>query len=418
MKTDLTKHTLSNGLIVYLYSDSKLKRTVFSYNVNYGTSGYFDKFYYKDELYTMPPGMAHFLEHMLIEESKFGNMLHKYSKKNYSINGGTGAKLTSYYFLGIKDTKEAIREFIEMIDDPVFTPESVENVKGAIIAELQRKEDSRYSGGNYLNSRNTWKAFEYCPESCNPLGTVETTKSITYEQAKVCYDAYYNTENKFIVIGGSFDEAEMLKYLEEIISPLPKHPNEMKESDYGDLMPIRKEYDEIEKPIDTDRMIITYKARIASDLPLYYIHLYLNIYGWAKFSQRSEFSEKLNNDKIIIGSIQKGFDKTKDIYEISVSAFVHDAKEFETRIDEELKNREVDKYTFDLTIKDLKVENLSNLDFIYFCLMNFPFHREFTEKIFEIDKLNKADYDEFIKLIKSVELCEKTTTLIKAKKMN
>ena len=47
IKNDYVKKVLSNGIKVYLYKDENLKRFFASYNVKYGTDGYYDTFYYE-----------------------------------------------------------------------------------------------------------------------------------------------------------------------------------------------------------------------------------------------------------------------------------------------------------------------------------------------------------------------------------
>ena len=72
------------------------------------------------------PGIAHFLEHMLGEHSKYGNMYKIFSDKKYQKNGITYGELTRFYFCGLNDIKESIKILINTIDDPVFTKEDVE----------------------------------------------------------------------------------------------------------------------------------------------------------------------------------------------------------------------------------------------------------------------------------------------------
>ena len=117
---------------------------------------------------------------------------------------------------------------INMIDDPVFNEESIEKVKNAIIEEVTKNDDIKYRIAHNLNRRNTYKSFEAISESLNTLGTKETTNSITYDIARTCYDAFYSTNNKFLVIGGNIDIDEMVEYLEEIYKELPAHKDELK----------------------------------------------------------------------------------------------------------------------------------------------------------------------------------------------
>ena len=296
MKNDVIKRTLLNGINVYLYVDESLKRVVASYNVNYGTLGFFDKFYYDEKPYSVPPAMAHFLEHTLVETAKEGNMLLKFKEKSYEANAVTGLEWTSFYFVGIKDTWEAIKQLIKMVDEPNFDAESIEKVKNAVIEEANMKMDSKYQHGRNANRRNATLAYEACHESYNILGTGETTKSITLEDVRVCYDAYYYNENKCLVIGGNFDVEEMIDYLE--------------------------------------------KEKIVVDL---YLYIFLRM----KLGSDMDFVMKLAHDKIIIGGVGHSCFYFKDTLTITFSADVLDEEEFMKRLKGELNSDGLDERLFE-----------------------------------------------------------------------
>lgn len=413
MKKDFVKRTLKNGIDVYLYKDKNLKRTVVSYNVKYGSLGYYDKFYYKDQSFSVPPAMAHFLEHMLIEHSKFGNMLYRFKDKNYEVNGVTYPELTSFYFIGVKDIKESIRELITMIDDPVFTEESVEESKAAIIEEANKNDDAKYRIAYNANKRNVYANFETVSESYNTLGTKETTKSITYEDARVCYDAYYNDENKFLVIGGPIDIDETIQYLESIYENLPHHKNEMREYDYPDIFDVRKEFEIITKPVSEDHLIVTYKFKNIFEERKLLVDLKLYFYTRMKFSSDTKFVSRLNEDKIIRGKIDVGVEYFKDIITISFSADVLDVEEFIARLESEINLEGLDEKEFDLIMKGLKVNDISKMDYIYRHLRRFPLDVEFTDKLYTLDVINTCTLDSVKELVSKLKFDTKTVTHIK-----
>ena len=119
MNKDYVEKKLSNGIKVYFLKDDNMKRVHVSYNVNYGTHGYFDKFYYKDKSYHVEPAIAHFLEHMLIETSKRGNMLLNYMDRNYDANGTLKALR-----MGEKRTRRYRRADVEAFIKAMSEPET------------------------------------------------------------------------------------------------------------------------------------------------------------------------------------------------------------------------------------------------------------------------------------------------------
>lgn len=414
MRKDFIKKTLSNGVAVYLYRDKNLKRMVASYNIKYGTLGYYDRFYYKDKEYKVPSAMAHFLEHLLIEKSKYGNMLLRFTDKNYDTNGQTGFELTSYYFVGIKDVKESLKELINMIDDPVFTKEDVEEVKSAIINEVRKNEDEKYRTGYNIMKRNLFKNFEAVSESYNTLGSKESTESITYEDAKVCYDAFYNDENKFLVIGGNFEIDEIVDYLEDIFKEIKAHPNEMREYDYGNGFEVRKPYEEIEKPISHDHMIIAYKIKNVFKERKILIDLYLYLYLHLKFRNETDLVSRMISEKIIVGGIGTSIEFFKDVILVTFSADTLNAKEFEKCIQENLNLEQLDEHQFELLKKSLIVGELSSkMDYIYRTLTKFPFEIDFTEKLYMMDTLEKCTFQGMKEFISKLPFDEKTIVLLK-----
>ncbi len=411
---DLIEKKLKNGIRVYLYPDEDMKKVVAVYSVNYGSNGYFDKFYFKDKAYQMKPAMAHFLEHTLIEKSKYGNMLHRYKDKNYEFNGLTYAELTSYYFVGIKDWKESLKELIHMVDEPVFTFQDIEDVKGAIVDEVLMVEDKKYQMGFNLNRRNTFKNYEVVGANLNTLGSKESTEAITLEDAQICYNAYYHDENKFLVIGGNFDEDEIMEYLESIYSEIKPHKNELKAFDYEDDFGVRKEYEELSKPVDKDVTVITFKLRNDFVESNSVSSLYLALFKDLKFSSDSEFVEKLNKDKIIVGGISGVADYFQDTISWMFEAETLDSEEFIKRFEAEFRSDEFSDERFNLLKKSYKANKLSKLEYKYYHLRRKATTLEyFSKKLFDIDEIDQLNFEDFKKFISGLDLSTKTITVIK-----
>lgn len=418
MKKDFVKRTLKNGIPVYLYRDKNLKKMAVSYNVKYGTLGYYDKFYYKDKLYTMPPAMAHFLEHTLIETSKFGNMLHRFKEKNYEVNGGTYPELTSYYFIGIKDVWESLKELIIMVEEPAFDKEAIEGVKGAIIEEVNKNSDDKYRIAYNVARRNFYSNFEAVSESYNTLGTKESTAGVTFEDVKVCYDAYYDDENKFLVIGGNFEIDEMIDYLESIYAELDNHPCDRRRADYPNKFKVRCEYQEIEKQLDTDFVIVKYKIKNDFKESKLLLDMYFYIFLRLKFGSDTEFVTNLIEDKVIIGGISSDVDFFEDSIAVTFSADVLDKDKFIDALQRELNVEGLDEYRFELIIKALKVSELSKMDYIYANIIRFATGIDFSEKLYSIDFIDEVEFEDMKNFIANLDFGMKTVTYVRKKEVD
>ncbi len=414
MRKDFTKHTLSNGIDVYLYRDKNLKRMVASYNVFYGFDGFYNNFTYEGKMREVPYAMAHFLEHTLIEKSRFGNMLLNFKDLNYDFNGSTYPDITSYYFVGIKDTLESLKKLILMVDKPVFTEEDVEDVKSAILEEVAKNDNEPYKIGHNLNKRNLYSSFEKIAKSNNSLGSIESTKSITYENAKLCYDAFYNDENKFLCIGGSFEIDEMIDYLESIYKEIEYHPNRLELESFEED-DIRNGYEEIELPISENFCIISYKMKNVFKESKLFINLALNIFFRLKFGNETEFVSELIKKGIVIGGIGGGASLYRDDIIFTFCADVKDKDRFIRAIEDELKNPQIDESLFELIKKTLKVNELNKLDYIYRAILRFPIDINYSDKLYDMDVLDKCNIEKLKSIIGRLDFNKKTVTLLKKK---
>ncbi len=416
MRKDFIKRTLTNGIPVYFYKDKNLKRVVVSYNIKYGSSGLYDNFSYQNREYHVKPGMAHLLEHTLIEYAHSGNMLHHFLDKNYEFNGATYLDLTSYYFIGINDIKESLRELIEMIEKPAFTEENIKTVKNAIIEELKKVDDNKYGMAYNIHMRNLYKNFERTPEHGNMLGTVESTLQITYEEARACYNAYYNNENKFLVIGGNIDINDYMAYLESIFKNCPFHKNEVQILSLNNDFGIRTGYQEIVKPIDTEYELISYKFKNDMKLKKILLDLYLHMYLSIKFSNDKDFVASLVSDKIIVGNLAFNVDFEGEAITVTFSSDVLKPTSLVKRIEEEFKNYEIEEKEFNLYKRNLIANDLLKMDYIYRSIKSFPQEIDFTEKIYVQDIIRSIKLEDVLKFIKSLDLSLCSILLVKKEK--
>ena len=413
----IVKKTLSNGVKVYFYKDSSLKRIFMTYNVNYGSHGYFNNIKLNGKKVTLPFGMAHFLEHTLIEHSYKGNMLHNYLNKNYDFNGMTKMETTTYIFIGRKKYKEAIKDLINIVDNPVFTSDDIEHVKNAVCEELKQGNDNRYSKVFHLNKRNLYSNYEVVDKSLCNIGTVEDTMKFDYDIVKTAYDAYYRDDNKYIVLGGNFNIDEMTDYLEEIYKDIKPHKAKV-ESLNSNEFKIRKKEDVLYDNINTEFNIITFKEKynpkkdvLKQDLAIHYINGLL-------FD--TDYIDKLNDEKIITGTIARTADFFNGVIELSYYADVYDSKKFYDEIINRLKNgtKYIKEKDFELIKKQLLVREIRSYDYMYEKLHNYTDSMLFTEEIDVTDIIRSVTLDDIKKELSNLKLDVYSKTSLKIKEEN
>ena len=92
----ITKYTLDNGLKLIFCNDNTKHCTIANLFVNFGGSN--QKIIIDNEDVKIKNGMAHFMEHLLIEHSIYGNALNEFKKNHTFSNGMTDDLKTEYPF--------------------------------------------------------------------------------------------------------------------------------------------------------------------------------------------------------------------------------------------------------------------------------------------------------------------------------
>ena len=214
------KIILNNGVPLYLCVDPTMKRVFVSYNIKYGSSGKWFNFNNNGKDYSVGSGYAHYLEHLLGEHSRYGDMYRNFDKRYQRANAYTAMDVTSYHFNGKDEIEKSLEELITAIDTPVFDKEDVDKTRHAIEEESTSRNDDHIRVLECLIKRNLYGGFDIYDETLSPIGNKETTRQINTETLYDCYNAFYTDNNKFIVIGGNVDEQKIVDLLNNIYAKL------------------------------------------------------------------------------------------------------------------------------------------------------------------------------------------------------
>ncbi|MBQ9024423.1 MAG: insulinase family protein [Bacilli bacterium] len=416
MRNNYIKKTLSNGVKLYLYLDKNMKQCYVDYMVNYGSMGKWYDFYLDDKHYHVLPGCAHFLEHMLGEHSKYGDFYKYMASKKYYKNGGTSDIMTHYFFRGTEDILESIEKIINVIDDPVFTKEDVEETKYAIAEETKRTRNNKFSLLSCLLQRNLFKDLNLYDETISLIGNEETTYKIDYDMLKACYDAFYYDENKTLLIAGNFDEKEITNYVENIYSKLKPHKKRVKEYKYDNLDKVKKEYDNYNFSTNDDEVGIIFKEynKKYSKKEVYY---YLYFISDVIFSDESKFVQRLKKENILT---EMDWFKEQfiydDLYFFFIIASVKDSEKFKDELLRELKNIKFKEKDFELYIKDYISNHALKVDYKYDQFQSFAFRKRFSDDFDDIDFLKTLTFDKFLEFYKTLDFDNYVVGVISDKK--
>ncbi len=121
---------LKNGLTVYLYLDKRRHSTFFQLTTNFG--GLTKDFVLNDKEYHLHDGIAHILEHYVVECNDDGNFIKELGEKQMNTNASTHYQVTSYYFDAVEDVEYGIRTMLHGIYHVHFDNEKLEKLKNPI----------------------------------------------------------------------------------------------------------------------------------------------------------------------------------------------------------------------------------------------------------------------------------------------
>lgn len=395
MRINYIKKTLKNGVKLYLYIDPKMKKTFVEYGVNYGSSGQWFDFYLDGQKRHVLPGCAHFLEHMLGEHSKYGNIYKIFNDKKYIVNAQTSDLFTHYFFIGVDDIYSSIEMLINTVDDPVFNANAVIETRPAISEETKRGLNNKEWKSYGLFIRNIYKGVSLWDESLSPIGDEFTTDKLDYAMLKDCYDAFYYDENKTLIIAGNFDENDMTEYIESIYAKLNPHKNSMEIFRYGDLEAIKTSEETIYMPTDIPYVSYGFKNKIG-DYSRKEIFYYLSFLLDYKFSNSSTLTERLKKENVIAAFDNFDIDFFREYFTFCIYASVKDIPKYKRAILENIGAADFTEYDFELFKRSVLAGETVVTDKKYSRFLNFAYRIRFTEDFDDIEFVKTLTYRKFI----------------------
>ncbi|MDH3274859.1 MAG: insulinase family protein [Gammaproteobacteria bacterium] len=213
------KYELDNGLTVILHEDlsDPLVHVDITYHVGSG----------REEI--GKSGFAHFFEHMMFQGSEnVGDEEHFkiVSESGGTLNGTTNTDRTNYFetvpanqlekMLWLEADRMGF--FLDAVTQEKFEiqRETVKNERG------QRVDNQPYGR---LNERVNEALYpEGHPYSWQTIGYIEDLNRVDVNDLKEFFLRWYGPNNATLTIGGKFDEAETLTWINKYFGPIPRGP--------------------------------------------------------------------------------------------------------------------------------------------------------------------------------------------------
>ncbi len=274
------KETLDNGLEIYMYPTKKTKNFYITISVKYGAR--IQKYKINNEINSVIPGSAHFLEHkvMALSENKsFSNRINKYGSL---ANAWTNNYGTNYNIWGSNNIYENIKLLLDIFYNTNINDKNVEEEKGIIGEEIDMYKDKL---GSFL-SRELYKCLFHKEFVINSVvGERSDIKKLTSKSLNKIYNDYYVPNNTFITICGDFDTDKCLNLIKNHLKKYNLKRKQIPEMiKVKEPLKVKKDYQLIEKNIEGEKVKIGFKIKkdifnIDDDnLIRYYLDIIFSIY--------------------------------------------------------------------------------------------------------------------------------------------
>ncbi|WP_214721188.1 pitrilysin family protein [Exiguobacterium sp. s192] len=245
---------LDNGLAVYLLQKKGYEKTYATFTTRYGSID--NRFKTGDDWVQVPDGIAHFLEHKMFESEK-GDVFQEFGRLGASANAFTSFSRTAYLFSATSLIEQNLETLIDFVQDPYFTPESVEKEKGIITQEIQMYQDNP---GWRLFFGLIESMYAKHPVRIDIAGTPESIDQITADDLYTSYRTFYHPSNMVLFVVGNIDPAETLALIKANQAKKNYSDRPAIERDYGvEPNTVAKKRFELELDVKTPKVLIGYK---------------------------------------------------------------------------------------------------------------------------------------------------------------
>jgi len=410
---DLEIVTLDNGLKVYLLNDPTKHTTYINLIVNYG--GIDNTFYVNNKKYVMRDGLAHFIEHLVLESSIYGDLMENFGKMGIISNGLTSINRTQFYIDTVDHVYDGLKVLIKGIHSPIINKEVIENIRKPILEEKRKSLDNKYSllYNTCLNSILDNKKYK------SILGELKEIQSINEEKIKLAFNAMYRPSNEIIVIGGRFDKDKILKTIKDAYNSLEFNNDIVIKDKALHKITINKKKTIIKTNSGINRGVITIKLDTVdlSGLDKLNLDMFLSFFLKMNFGITSKLNKELLNKRIINGGIVYSNFVVEGYHYIRIESDTNDVNKFTNTIIEYLNNKEFvfDRALFEMFKKNTIINLITRNDSIYDIVD--PFIDNLVSFDYEgIDKISDVEdttFDDFVSSIKTLDFKNYSISILK-----
>ena len=205
-----------SGLTVLLFPMEGYASSYALFGTNLGSVDQTFKRDTETEYTTVPYGIAHFLEHKMFEK-EYGDAFTLFSRTGASANAYTSFDRTCYLFSAADKLEENLGYLLDFVQEPYFTPQTVEKEQGIIGQEIKMYDDDP-GWRVYFNLLQA--LYQKNPVRIDIAGTVESISHITSDLLYQCYYDFYNLNNMVLSVAGNLTVPQVEQVLQQHIKPV------------------------------------------------------------------------------------------------------------------------------------------------------------------------------------------------------
>lgn len=252
----IKEYKLNNGLRILLLPDNSQNNVIVNivYLVGSRHEGYGES------------GMAHLLEHMMFKTSKRYKEIKKaIADKGASANGTTWYDRTNYYEV-LPANDENLKWALDMESDRMVNSQILkEELKTEFSVVRNEFESGENDPGGVLEERIISSAYLWHNYGKSTIGSKEDIERVPVDNLRAFYKKYYQPDNAVLMIGGKFDEAKALQWIQQFYSNIPK-PSRVLQPTYT-VEPVQdgERYVELKRVGDIQYMGMLYHTPAYSD---------------------------------------------------------------------------------------------------------------------------------------------------------
>ncbi|MFT7622416.1 MAG: zinc protease [Myxococcota bacterium] len=248
----IEKHTLGNGLDVYLLQDKSAPIFTFQYWVKVGSG---------DEWEGTPgiTGLSHFFEHMMFRGTKkYPGYFDEISKRGGKLNAFTWLDETVYWEkLAASDLEFVMDVESDRLRNMTIDFLNLEPEREVVKSERLMRTENSPSG----SLRESISATLFTDHSYHwpTVGWMRDLNAITIEQAQEYFARYYVPNNAYVILVGDFEPSNAMELLQKYYGGFEKRAVERTPRRL-DPDPESERRTRVEKPTGTDLFIASYRT--------------------------------------------------------------------------------------------------------------------------------------------------------------